>query len=607
MSETRYEHRTDSVEDKLRLLESARREGKLDIALSLVESLKDTLSFERQERAELGEPLLPADRFTPTAELPAAWREWARGWAFCKPFTATETAGLARCSEPTELVVAFRSDQVADPAREARLARVVEGRLVEVPSQVMEVTRRPGELCCRLHFRSDAPAGGASEFLLFYGHVGAELPGYPSDLKVHGEGYGLDIVNQHYLARLSRQMGQLERMTFRREHGQELFAGGPGHGEPPDIDWAHDYATSGHFQKLRITNWAECPNWAVTQGPLCVQVRRWGFPHSPLHPVFTPSRVHIDVQYSFFADQPWFFKRSEMTVVKDLEIAALRDDEWVFSGFTFTDPLWLDADGQVHEGPVPEEHSRNMQGIGYFNRDSRDMFLALWLDLSADGFDDLQRWANPMHYYRPHGHCWSRYPAGHTRELKAGTVLRQWNAYLMAPYFEVGGVAAMGKSRGDVLRGPIYSDDEGPKVIGALRSRLLSPLKLAASDPPRAKATATGALARPGETEAEVELKRTLWTALRDALDMQFYQKNANAYDMGLVYDLRLRGDTVTVTITMPHRGRPIHSFVGDPIRERLLQVEGVREVLIEGTWTPPWTTARMTEEGREAMGVPWG
>ena len=54
-----------------------------------------------------------------------------------------------------------------------------------------------------------------------------------------------------FIARLSRQMGQLERLISRREHGLELYAGGKGHGEPPCIDWAHDYVDQGGFQKLR--------------------------------------------------------------------------------------------------------------------------------------------------------------------------------------------------------------------------------------------------------------------------------------------------------------------------------------------------------------------
>ena len=44
-------------------------------------------------------------------------------------------------------------------------------------------------------------------------------------------------------------------------------AHGNGHGEPPNIDWAHDYTTAGAFQKMRVTNWDECPNYEVVRRP----------------------------------------------------------------------------------------------------------------------------------------------------------------------------------------------------------------------------------------------------------------------------------------------------------------------------------------------------
>jgi metal-sulfur cluster biosynthetic enzyme len=384
----------------------------------------------------------------------------------------------------------------------------------------------------------------------------------------------------------------------------ELFAGGPGHGEPPGIDWAHDYVPEDGVQKLRITNWSACPNYEVTRGPLCVEVRRWGFPHSPLHPLFAPSRLHIDVSYTFFAGLPYFLKTGRMDAVKDLDISALRDDEWVFSGFSFTDPLWVDREGRVHEG-APSGDERDMHGIGYFSRHSRDAFIALWLDLEADQFEGLQRWAAPMLYYRPHGHCWARYPAGGKQHFKAGTSLRQRNAYLLGPYFEKGGVAALGQSRGDVLRGPIYADTDGVTVVEETRRRLLQPLLTQAAPLPAGVAASAGRpLARRGESTADGLLKARLWEALREVKDAQFYTLDANVVDLGYVYDVRVREETVTVLISMPHRGRPVYSFIGDPIRERLLGLDGVREVIIDVTWEPAWTAARLTAAGRRTMGL---
>jgi metal-sulfur cluster biosynthetic enzyme len=609
MSDLRYEACTDSVAEKLRLLAEVYRSGNHDLAMSLAESIKDTLSFERQTHGGVGDPTLAADRWRSVAELPAPWRQWADGWAYWKAVAVTEPCGLRREREPVALAVAFRADQIVDPSREVRVARLdtAGGTLVEVPSQVCRPGRRGGEVHCRLIFPGDVAADGQTHYLIFHGNPAAELPDYPTDLKVEGNGFGLDISNGHYVARLSRQMGQLERLTYRREHGLELFAGGPGHGEPPGVDWAHDYVPGDGIQKLRITNWAHCPNYEVSRGPLCVEVRRWGFPHSPLHPLFTPSRLHIDITYTFFAGLPYFLKRGRMDAVKDLDISALRDDEWVFSGFSFTDPLWLDSAGRVHEG-APGEGEHDMHGIGYFNRHSRDAFIALWLDFEADHVEGLQRWATPMMYYRPHGHCWARYPLGGNPHLKAGATLRQRNAFLLGPYFAPGGAAALGQSRGDVLRGPVYADTDGVTLVEETRQRLLQPLGVQAAPLPAVTAACgTRPLARRGETAADAPQKAAIWQALREVKDAQFYTLDANVVDLGYVYDLRVRAETVTVRLSMPHRGRPVYSFIGDPIRERLLALDGVREVIIDCTWEPPWTAARMTAAGRRTMGLDAG
>ena len=606
MPQTRYEQSTDSVEEKLRLLGELHRSGNHDIALSLAESIKDTLSFERQTHACEGEPAVDADTFGRVDDLPAEWRQWANGWAFYKAVAVSEPIGLARDREPLDLAFAFRTDQIDDLPREVRVARVDASghRLAETPSQVYGVARRDDEVRCRLVFLADAPAHGRTHYVVFYGNRCAELPEYPTDLKVEGEGVGLDISNTHYTASLSRQMGQLGRLTYKREHGLELFAGGPGHGEPPGIDWAHDYVPSDGLQKMRITNWSRCPNYEVIRGPLCVKVRRWGFPHSPVHPLFTPSRMHIDVTYTFFAGLPYFLKQGRMDMVKDLEINAMRDDEWVFSGFSFTDPLWVDSQGLLHEGP-PSTDQEDMHGIGYFNRHSRDAFVALWLELEADQFDGLQRRATPNMYYRPHGHCYARYPARGKQHFEAGASLRLRNAYLVAPYFEQGGAAAIGKSRGDVQRGPVYADVDGVTMVQDTRKRLLNPLVVEpASRPAAAAASTNGTLARTGETEADAPLKRAIWDAMREVKDAQLYTEDANVVDMGYVYDVRVREDVVSVLVSMPHRGRPQYQFIGDPIRERLLKLDGVREVVVDFTWEPPWSVARMTDAARRTMGL---
>jgi metal-sulfur cluster biosynthetic enzyme len=525
-------------------------------------------------------------------ELPNAWARWAEGWKFFKPFALFETIGIERRGEPVDLAIGFPADQINDPAREVRVAQIDArgGVLREVPSQVYGHTRHGGEHACRVVFLADVPLHDRALYLIFYGNPNAELPGYATDLRTRGEGYGLDIENNHFVARLSRQVGQLERLTYKRQHGLELYAGGKGHGEPPGIDWAHDYVDTGHFQKFRMRNWAQCLNYEITEGPLCVRVRRWGFPHSPIHPVFTPSRMHIDQTYTFYAGLPYFFKQGRMDVVRDVEIAAMRDDEWVFSGYSFTDTLWMDSHGRLHEGEVPAQQTENLWGAGFFHRVSRDAFVALRLEHSAEKFAAIGHGGVPILHYDGHGQLWSRYPAEQAN-LAAGTSFRQKSAYSVAPYPATG----------------------GPEQLQDLRQQLLHPVesrfeKLSQLPPVRP----VGKLARPGETEEVATLKATIWKTLNEVRDEQLYNIKAGIVDLGYVYDVRVRGGVATIVVTMPHRGRPVYEFlvtqgggrVEEGIRERLLKLTGIRDVVVEFTWNPAWSTARLSDAGRAELGL---
>jgi metal-sulfur cluster biosynthetic enzyme len=584
--------RSDAVPDKLRQLSEAYAEQDYDLAMSLAESIKDTLSLQRQLEQPISPPRIAADHFEPTTNLPASWASWSSGWSYCKPLTVVETVGISRKAEPIDVSVGFRDDQVTDPHREVRVARVDRQKhtLHEVTSQVYQEIYREGQRICRIVFLANAGPNERADYLIFYGNPNAERPAYATDLKVHGEGQGLDIENNHFLARLSRQMGQLERLTYKRQHSLELFAGGKGHGEPPGIDWAHDYVDAGHFQKFRIRNWSACPNYEVVKGPLCVRVRRWGFPHSPVHPLFTPSRIHMDHTYVFYAGLPYFFKEGRFDVIKELEIEASRDDEWVFSGYSFTDKLWMDHDGKLHEGDVPEDQQEDLWGVGFYNRTSRDAFMALWLDHSSENFDGIRHGGEPTLHYNGHGQLWSRYPAESAR-LQAGASIRQRNAYVVAPYPAEGGAEELEK----------------------LRRRLLHPLAVVGQPlSPITDAQSSGALAREGETNETAPLKPALWRTLREVRDDQLYKVDANVVDMGYVYDVSVRDGVVEVLVTMPHRGRPVFEFlvtqgggrVDDGIYERLMRVDGVQDVVVKFTWEPAWTIARLTKSGRRTLGI---
>ena len=88
--------------------------------------------------------------------------------------------------------------------------------------------------------------------------------------------------------------------------------------------------------------------------------------------------------------------------------------------------------------------------------------------------------------------------------------------------------------------------------------------------------------------------------------EIQDPEMPVNLVDLGLIYGLEDRDGRVTVDLTFTAMGCPAADFILSDVRERLLSEPGVREVAIRVVWDPPWTTARMTPAGREALEA-WG
>lgn len=344
-AETPAPARADTFEAKMRLLERAWQDHDFELARSLTHSLRDTVIQTQVSVAPADSNTSRPEEDRPVTELPPAWQAWVAPWRYFRVVSVTEAAGIARRSEPVELALTVPAHHSDSLYRDLRIAKIQQdGTLHEVTCQVHSETRHDAWRQCKVLWLADVDAHATGQYLLLLGNPHAEFPLYPSDLTTTGEGVGLDIVNSHFKARLSRQTGQLERLTFHREHGLELFSGGEGHGEPPGIDWAHDYVDEGGFQKMRISLWDQCPDYEVVRGPLCTIVRRWGFPYSPIHPIFAPSRLLVTIEYRFFSGQPWFLKMGTMEAIQDLQAEALRDDEWVFSGQSFTEKVWMARD-----------------------------------------------------------------------------------------------------------------------------------------------------------------------------------------------------------------------------------------------------------------------
>ncbi len=94
-----------------------------------------------------------------------------------------------------------------------------------------------------------------------------------------------------------------------------------------------------------------------------------------------------------------------------------------------------------------------------------------------------------------------------------------------------------------------------------------------------------------------------LWAALAEVQDPEM---PVNLVDLGLIYGIDERDGIVEVDLTFTAMGCPASDFILEDVRERLMREDGVREVRVKVVWDPPWTTARMTQAGRDAL-ESWG
>jgi len=77
-----------------------------------------------------------------------------------------------------------------------------------------------------------------------------------------------------------------------------------------------------------------------------------------------------------------------------------------------------------------------------------------------------------------------------------------------------------------------------------------------------------------------------------------------NIFDLGLVYDIDIKDKDVTVTHTLTSMFCPMADAISESIRQAVMKVEGVGEVKVKLTHTPPFTKEMMSDEARLSLGL---
>lgn len=94
------------------------------------------------------------------------------------------------------------------------------------------------------------------------------------------------------------------------------------------------------------------------------------------------------------------------------------------------------------------------------------------------------------------------------------------------------------------------------------------------------------------------DLKKKIIEALKTVYDPEI---PINIYDLGLIYNINISDEgVVTIDMTLTAVGCPLATALTQLVSEVVKEVPGVKDVVVNLVFDPPWTPLRMTSEGRE-------
>ena len=76
-------------------------------------------------------------------------------------------------------------------------------------------------------------------------------------------------------------------------------------------------------------------------------------------------------------------------------------------------------------------------------------------------------------------------------------------------------------------------------------------------------------------------------------------------YELGLIYEIDiLPVNNVQIVMTLTAPGCPAAQSIPVEVDQKLRQIEGVHDVHVAVTWTPPWNRTMMSETAQLELGM---
>ena len=102
-------------------------------------------------------------------------------------------------------------------------------------------------------------------------------------------------------------------------------------------------------------------------------------------------------------------------------------------------------------------------------------------------------------------------------------------------------------------------------------------------------------------SESIVVTRDDVLEALKDVYDPEI---PVNVVDLGLVYDVDVVENDVSIQMTLTFAGCGMGPYIAQQAEWRIAELEHVEDVNVEMVYEPPWTPEMITEDGKKLLGL---
>ena len=73
-----------------------------------------------------------------------------------------------------------------------------------------------------------------------------------------------------------------------------------------------------------------------------------------------------------------------------------------------------------------------------------------------------------------------------------------------------------------------------------------------------------------------------------------------NIYELGLIYNIKIdENNNVKIDMTLTSPNCPVAESLPKEVKDSIMNVEGVKDIILDLVWDPPWDKSMMTEAAK--------